>query len=227
MPLVSGFGIECSPPATDRADLAIRLLQGEPATRAVLRGEPIAWAGPAAEALQRLARRWWGASRPDAPPGSRILWLERDLAESVTGTSLFAGPGNPPDGPPAGMPDAAEWAAIAAALSPQDVSGIVAASVEWLRQTLPSHAWLGYVGIMRDERVRATISGLSADEIPDLLLALGWPGSPATLDHGLAAGRRLAGGITVALDIIDLGGDTTIGLLVRGRSSSRPRSGSA
>ncbi|HUO39978.1 MAG TPA: hypothetical protein VMU34_20015 [Mycobacterium sp.] len=107
------------------------------------------------------------------------------------------------------------------------MSGIVAASVEWLRQTLPSHAWLGYVGIMRDERVLATISGLSADEIPDLLLALGWPGSPATLDHGLAAGRRLAGGITVALDIIDLGGDTTIGLLVRGRLSSRPRSGSA
>ncbi|HUO39979.1 MAG TPA: hypothetical protein VMU34_20020 [Mycobacterium sp.] len=102
VPLVSGFGIECSPPATDRADLAIRLLQGEPATRAVLRGEPIAWAGPAAEALQRLARRWWGASRPDAPPGSRILWLERDLAESVTGTSLFAGPHNPPDGPPDG-----------------------------------------------------------------------------------------------------------------------------
>lgn len=116
IPLTSGGGIECRPDDPDRADFAVRFMSTEAATEALL-DSPLAAAGEAGPGLAGLGRHWLReAGRPSGP---RMLWLELDLQPGSPPTpSVFAGPGNPPRGRPAGLPDDDEWAAIISLLRP-------------------------------------------------------------------------------------------------------------
>ena len=95
-----------------------------------------------------------------------MLWVELDLrAGGLPVPSIFVGPGNPPRGAPANLPDNDEWQAIVNLLRP----GVPARAVERLLGVLPRGAWVGYIGIMRGRELRATVSGLIPDEVRPLL----------------------------------------------------------
>lgn len=197
IPLTSGGGIECRPDDPDRADFAVRFMSTEAATEALL-DSPLAAAGEAGPGLAGLGRHWLReAGRPSGP---RMLWLELDLQPGSPPTpSVFAGPGNPPRGRPAGLPDDDEWAAIISLLRPgPPVSGAAR-----LFSVLPRGAWVGYIGIMRGRELRATVSGLKPEEVPDLLRRLAWSGELAALDPVLGVAREHSARITLGLDLND------------------------
>jgi hypothetical protein len=197
IPLSSGGGIECRPADPDCADLAVRFLSTEKVTDALL-DPPLVVAGEAGPALAGLARRWRAETGP--PPRRRMLWLELDLgAGSPPIPSVFAGPGNPPRGTPDGLPDDEEWRAIVNLLRP----GCPACAVDRLLGVLPRGAWIGYIGIMRGRELRATVSGVTPDEVPSLLCRLAWPGETYALERVLGVVRAHSARITLGLDLTD------------------------
>jgi hypothetical protein len=197
IPLSSGAGIECPLNDPDRADLAVRFLSTEPATDA-LSDTPLLIDGDAAAAVAGMARRWCGdASRAS---GARIMWLELDLpAGSTPIPSVFVGPGNPPRGAPVDRPTDDEWAAVVDLLCPRQPAWMV----EKLCAALPSGAWIGYVGVMRGRELRATVSGLSAADIPPLLDRINWPGETSALAPILAMAHTHGPRITLGLDLTE------------------------
>ncbi len=188
LPPSTGGGIECHLTDPDRADLAVRYFDGEL--------QAVAEAATTAQ----LA----GFARLAAAPGRagrRIGWLELDVpAQGAPLVSVFAGPGYPPGGAPANLPDVAEWDAILSALWPA-APAAVAAHLRRLLAALPAGAWMGYLGFMRGRDLRATISGVAAEAVPALLVRIGWPGDPARIAPVLDAARHLRSRLTLGLAV--------------------------
>jgi len=191
LPLSSGGGIECHLDCPDRADLAVRYLGTELATAASLLGTVTG----AAE----LGQRWRAA--PPSPAGARMLWLEFDVQAGIAPVpSVFAGPGYPPAGKPACVPDVAEWTAMIDALWPAAPTE-AAGRVSQLLRALPVEAWIGYLGVMRGRELRATVSGMTPGDVPRLLQRLRWPGDPGILAGVLDIARRLCARLTLGLEL--------------------------
>jgi hypothetical protein len=195
IPLSSGGGIECRVDDPDRADLAVRFFRTELAIDALTRA-PLVIANKAGAAVAGLARGWYMDRR--LAPSARILWLELDLPDRAAPTpSIFVGPGNPPRGAPVDQPTNDEWATIVDLLCPGQSASVVAK----LRSALPDGAWIGYLGMMRGHELRATISGLSAADIPSLLHRITWPGEIVALNPILAMVQAHSPRITLGLDL--------------------------
>ena len=129
-----------------------------------------------------------------------MLWLELDLpGGTAPRPSVFAGPGNPPQGRPAAGPDDDEWDAVVALLKP----GQSAASLTQLRSALPASAWIGYVGAMRGVELRATVSGLTPEQIPVLLHRIAWRGDEDGLAAVLALARTHGPRITLGFNLTE------------------------
>jgi hypothetical protein len=196
IPLSSGGGIECRPADPDCADLAVRFLSTEVGTDGLL--DPLVdVAGAAGTAVADVARRWRteGAAKP-----ARMLWLELDLhAGDIPVPSIFVGPGNPPQGAPASLPDDDEWRAIVNLLRP----GVPARAVERLLGVLPHGAWVGYIGSMRGRELRATVCGLNPDEVRPLLHRLAWPSGAGVIESILSVARAHTARLTLGLDLTE------------------------
>ena len=196
IPLSSGGGIECRPADPDCADLAVRFLSTEVGTDGLL-DPPLDVAGAANAVVAGVVRRWRteGSAKP-----TRVLWVELDLrAGGLPVPSIFVGPGNPPRGAPANLPDNDEWQAIVNLLRP----GVPARAVERLLGVLPRGAWVGYIGIMRGRELRATVSGLTPDEVRPLLHRLAWPGEARVIESILSVARAHTARITLGLDLTE------------------------
>ena len=169
LPLSSGGGIECHLDQPRRADLAVRYTAAELPRLAALPGVQPELAG--------LGDYWRPRGR--ATVGARMVWLEFDVqADHAPVLSVFAGPGYPPGGKPPETPDLAEWAVVLKAMWPATPPE-AADRVAWLQRALPAEAWIGYLGVMRGDALRATVSGVAPYDVAALLHRLDWPGDPA------------------------------------------------
>jgi hypothetical protein len=195
IPLSSGGGIECRVDDPDRVDLAVRFFRTELPIDALTHAPPLITSKVEAM-VTGLVRGWY--MDPRLAPSARILWLELDLpARAAPIPSIFVGPGNPPRGAPIDQPTNDEWATIVDLLCPGQSVSMVAK----LHSALPDGAWIGYLGVMRGCELRATISGLSAVDIPSLLHRITWPGEIRALKSILAMAHTHSLRITLGLDL--------------------------